>query len=178
MNTKQVEFSIVRYKRIAFAVSLSALAAGQLCWFNVGVKSQALPESRYQNLNSNRCIGVDRASIANLAAIKQFTCQDAGNQRWQTVTLPNPEHINLRNVGSGKCLGVDGASTAEGARLLQFDCVGALNQAWIRRGNDRLAQFQNVKSDLCIGVADESTANSAQLVQVQCTGDHQWWRPL
>lgn len=133
-----------------------------------------------------RCIGVDQASTAAGALIKQFKCDRSKNQTW----IANP-----RQPGSGfyefqnskdrrMCMGVDGGSTASGAKLMLFACDGSRNQTWFFReaGGDRVVTIRNGTSsdgNRCIGVDNGSTANGAQLMQFTCDGkpNQSWLLP-
>jgi hypothetical protein len=122
----------------------------------------------FQNDKSGRCIGVDGASTANGALVKQFGCAPGSpNQTW-TATSGNP--TTLVDVKSSKCMGVDGASVNPGANIGQFNCGNrAPNQLWsiINQGGPDW-HIKNSKSGLCIGVDGASTANGAQLKQFAC----------
>ena len=133
---------------------------------------------KFQNSKSGRCIGVDGASTANGALLKQFTCADAANQRWE-VRRSGTKHMFI-NAKSGKCMGVDGASVSPGANIGQYNCGNfAPNQSWVMADGDNDLRFNlvNDKSGLCIGVDGGSTANGAQLKQFGCnfTAPNQDW---
>jgi hypothetical protein len=133
----------------------------------------------FKNVKSGRCLGVNHASTANGALLKQFTCDNAPNQRWR-VERRGIEHTFV-NVKSGKCIGVDGASVKPGANLGQYNCGDAApNQSWVLVSDtsDLVRNLRNVKSGLCIGVDRASTANGAQLKQFACnlTAPNQEWR--
>ena len=122
----------------------------------------------FKNHKSNRCIGVDGASTANGALIKQFSCDNAPNQKWR-VQRNGAQHTFI-NFKSGLCMGVDHASVSPGANIAQFNCGNnAPNQSWVL-ASDAFAPWNidNVKSGLCIGVDGASTGNGAQLKQFGC----------
>jgi hypothetical protein len=129
----------------------------------------------FRNAKSNRCIGVDGASTANGARLKQFTCDGSTNQTW-LGTISGTQNI-ATNAKSHRCMGVDGASTANGAIIAQFTCDGSTNQKWTLTavGGD-IVTIRNGKSGRCIGVDGASTANGAQLKQFDCDGSlNQRW---
>jgi hypothetical protein len=131
----------------------------------------------FRNEKSNRCIGVDHASKANGALVKQFNCDGSPNQKWRVVG-----RTSLQNVKSGKCMGVDHGSTAPGANIGQYNCDrdtdrNLTNQSWELLGleGSMVRELVNEKSTLshgnrrfCIGVDHGSTANGAQLKQFPC----------
>lgn len=137
-----------------------------------------------QNLNSQRCIGVDRASTSSGAYIKQFRCDGSDNQEWLLNSLDG-DHYTIQNKKSGMCMGVDHASTNPNADIRQFPCDSSLNQIWIllqigttcATGDDTNQWcIINEKSELCVGVNHSSTADGAQLKQFPCDGRlNQFW---
>lgn len=157
-----------------FAVTTSDLSAAPMV--SVSLAS-------FQDVKSGRCMGVDGASTANGALIKQFTCDGSTNQNWRGASNSAGQNT-LTNQKSGRCMGVSGASTAAGANIGQFTCDGSSNQKWdlIAVGGTTttpILNFRNVKSGLCIGVDGGSTANGAQLKQFRCDGSaNQQWRGI
>jgi hypothetical protein len=144
---------------------------------------KAFETSSFQNIKSDRCIGVDGASTANGALLKQFSCDRAPNQSWRL--LRTGLTYNFIDVKSNKCMGVDHASVNSGANLGQYTCGaggGAPNQTWILEAVGGTTQnpvvvIHNVKSRGCIGVDRASKANGAQLKQFRCDGAvNQQWR--
>jgi hypothetical protein len=137
--------------------------------------------STFKNRKSGLCIGVDGASTANGAFIKQFTCGNAApNQTWILDELDFGVY-SLVNQKSGRCMGVDLASVDPGADIRQFTCEGAANQKWSfveATGSD--VWIVNFKSGLCIGVDGGSIENGAQLKQFPCStppAPNQSWDP-
>lgn len=151
----------------------------------LGAAEQALATGEvisFRNQKSGRCIGVDGASTANGALVKQFACDGSSNQRWIT-TRSGVEHVFENGKANGKCMGVDGASVSPGANIGQFNCGNfAPNQSWamVDRDNDLRFNILNSKSGLCIGVDGASTANGAQLKQFACnfTAPNQDWEVI
>jgi hypothetical protein len=137
---------------------------------------------KIKNAKSGRCIGVDGASTANGALIKQFTCAGStvpNNQIWDQQSIPGwGGFYRFRNSKSGLCMGVDGASVSSGANIGQFNCSGTSppnNQIWLTNS----VKLVNSKSGLCLGVNGASTANGAQLKQFACDGSlNQQWQGL
>jgi hypothetical protein len=142
----------------------------------------AVSLASFQDVKSGRCIGVDGASTANGALIKQFTCDNSTNQNWRGSSSGG-QNV-LTNAKSGKCMGVSGASRSAGANIAQFNCDGTSNQAWLLiqvggTSTNPVLNFKNVNSSLCIGVDGASTANGAQLKQFGCDGSlNQQWRGI
>jgi hypothetical protein len=136
----------------------------------------------FQDVKSGRCIGVDGASTANGALIKQFTCDGTSNQNWNGSSAGAQN--TLKNQKSARCMGVSGASKAAGANVAQFTCDGSANQSWLLvqvggTSTNPILNFHNVNSALCLGVDGASTANGAQLKQFSCDGStNQQWRGI
>jgi galactose oxidase len=106
----------------------------------------------FKTKSSDRCIGVDGASVEEGKQVGAFPCGDdkAPNQRWRVEK--RGDGFRFRNVKSKKCIGVDDASTKPNADILQFSCDGSANQTWKPRGNNELVELHNAKSDLCLGI--------------------------
>jgi hypothetical protein len=159
----------------------------------LGEASQAIvgPRKSFRNVNSGRCMGVDRASHDAGAAIQQFSCSaSAINQRWVTLLEDVEEPIDpesgrrfrpLVNANSELCMGVDRGSGDPGAEIRQFPCDGAVNQKWVPKDGPQLPDgtptFSWKNHDgLCIGVDGASLDNGAQLMQFPCDGrGNQLW---
>lgn len=156
----------------------ATIIAGALCAAEPAAQSSQAarppgPTVTIKNAKSKRCIGVDRASTANGAHIKQFNCdENAPNQQWTKNQLtPGDRFFTLRNKKSRKCMGVDQASTRPGANLRQFECDDKGNQRW-KLHDGGIQNFD----ELCIGVDGGSVENGAQLKQFPCDGkpNQQW----
>lgn len=106
----------------------------------------------FKTKSSDRCIGVDGASVEKGKQIGAFPCGDdkAPNQRWRVER--RGDGFRFRNVKSKKCIGVDHASTEPNTNILQFPCDGSANQTWKPRGQNKLVKLHNAKSDLCLGI--------------------------
>lgn len=158
---------------------------------DVGVVTEALSAfevASFQNLKTRGvnvnagCVGVDGASTANGALIKQFACDGRPNQNWR-ITRSGILHT-MTNVRSSKCMGVDRASTNPGANIAQFGCDGRDNQQWVLEAvggtiANPIVVLHNANSSLCIGIDRASTANGAQLKQFRCDGAiNQKWRMI
>jgi hypothetical protein len=89
-----------------------------------------------RNVKSEKCMGVDGASVRESANIGQYNCDTgAPNQRWVRTTqgwMINEKSTNHAPAGKVFCIGVNQAKTNEGAQLKQFHCDGKANQQWFR----------------------------------------------
>jgi hypothetical protein len=91
---------------------------------------------RIVNRHSGLCLGVDGASLENLARVQQFDCaapDPNNNQSWRFLRTDG-DYFQIVNGKSNKCLGVDGASTDNAVNLLQFTCtpLGSINnESWL-----------------------------------------------
>lgn len=120
------------------------------------------------------CIGVDDASTASGAPVKQLRCDGQPNQQWFAQEVEHGVVIYI-NEKSHKCMDVDHASMEPGADLMQSDCDGSENQQWIFKACDASREcMANKKSGLC--VAASRLDHDVQLEQVKCeTGQPQAW---
>jgi hypothetical protein len=147
-------------------------------------KSRALKSvrvARFKNVKSGLCLGVDHASTAEGARLKQFRCDNSRNQSWRTGTEPDSPGVIFANLKSNLCMGVDRASTDPDAIIGQYYCEGRQpEQKWITAGGDGDAiRIMNYNSRLCIGVDRASTAGGAQLKQFKCDNrPNQKWVPI
>lgn len=88
--------------------------------------------------NSGKCLDVRGASVADGAAIQQYTCHGGPDQQWVIKTFGLPSGYSmLQNVSSSKCIDVPSASRNSGVLLQQFTCGAAgrfgqfpSNQTW------------------------------------------------
>lgn len=146
-------------------------------------KSRALEGRRvatFKNVKSGLCLGVDHASTANGARVKQFRCDNSRNQRWRTQG-PGAGGIGLTfaNLKSNLCMGVDRSSKESAANIGQHYCEAALDQTWITAGGGDSLRIMNYNSRLCIGVDRASTAGGAQVKQFRCDDKpNQKWVPI
>jgi hypothetical protein len=81
------------------------------------------------NVNSNKCLAVQAASLSNGAKIVQTSCFTTTNQQFRLQLVEN-NYYNLVAVHSNKCVDVASASFAEGAKVVQWTCSSANNQQW------------------------------------------------
>lgn len=79
--------------------------------------------------HSGKCLDVTGASTADGAALIQWTCHLANNQRWILTSLGDG-YYEVQSKHSGKCMNVTDASTANGARLQQLACSRGNQQQW------------------------------------------------
>nr|WP_308065592.1 RICIN domain-containing protein [Streptomyces sp. LBUM 1483] len=76
------------------------------------------------NINSGKCMDIQNGSLNAGAAIIQWPCTGAGNQRW---TFSGSAVVSAR---SGLCLDVSDNSTAEDHAIIQWTCRNTTNQQW------------------------------------------------
>jgi hypothetical protein len=123
-------------------------------------------------VHSGKCLNVSGASLADKAAVVQYDCVGAANERWRAVPQDDGSY-QLVAEHSGKCLNVSGASTADSAPVIQYRCTGtALNERWkpFQLPDSTIFTLVAAHSGKCINVSKASTANKAAIVQYRCTG--------
>ncbi|HKP63660.1 MAG TPA: RICIN domain-containing protein [Polyangiales bacterium] len=142
----------------------------------VGLLPEALTQQFvFRNEGSKRCLGVDRASTAPGARLKQFDCDCFANQQWHPDASYQvvPSHRAFVNFKSGLCIGAEGSSTSSNVALMQQSCNRTNVQQWRRidfRDNalgEETFRFRNAEG-LCMGVDGGSGANGAQIKQFAC----------
>lgn len=124
-----------------------------------------------KNYNSEKCLTVNGASVANGAVVNQYTCVGARNQWWE-LTFEDDLWFRFRNWNSTLCLSVAGASTLNGAKLIQWTCNGRLDQKFYAKLSPLMARH----SRKCVEVQGGSLANNAPVIQWTCNSrTHQQW---
>lgn len=78
--------------------------------------------------SNNTCMDINNSGTANGTAVRCFSCNGSGAQKWEWRW--NGTNWTLVNPASGKCLDISGGSMANGARLNLWDCNGAGAQKW------------------------------------------------
>jgi len=120
--------------------------------------------------NSGKCLDVTGASTANNTAVKQFTCNGGGNQRWQPVDAGGG-FVRLLAGHSGKCLDVADASTADHAAVIQFACNAGPNQQFqLQDAGGGLVRIVARHSGKCLDIANGATTDGTPLIQFTCGG--------
>jgi hypothetical protein len=133
--------------------------------------------------HSDKCLDVDNASTDDGANVKQWSCANVDQQKWNIVfagTFNGEDYYEVRAEHSGKCLDVDNASTADGANVKQWSCVGVPQQrwklVWVGGGYFELRAQHSGK---CLDVDNASTADGANVKQWSCVGvPQQRWKQV
>jgi hypothetical protein len=135
----------------------------------------AVQQFIFRNEGSKRCLGVDGASTAPGARLKQFDCDCFANQQWHPDASNElvPDHRAFVNFKSELCIGAEGDSASSNVALTQQNCNRTRVQQWTRndfRDNalgEQTFRFRNAEG-LCMGVDGGSAANGAQIKQFAC----------
>jgi len=124
--------------------------------------------------HSGKCLDVYGGSVADGAAVIQWTCHGGPNQQWSL--RPYLDAYQVVAGHSGKCLDVYGGSVADGTAVIQWTCHGGANQQWSLRPYLDAYQVVAGHSGKCLNVEGASTADGAQVVQESCNGStNQRW---
>jgi hypothetical protein len=126
------------------------------------------PTFTLRPVHSGLCLDVASASRAPQAAVNQFTCHGAANQRWHFWSVPGTSNILVLNDWSGQCLDIPNGSTASGTQLQQYPCHGFGAQQFQRVPVGTDFALRNAVSGLCLDVPDASTASGRRLQQFPC----------
>ncbi|WP_428391151.1 MGH1-like glycoside hydrolase domain-containing protein [Lichenicoccus sp.] len=172
--TNRITFPPLTTSRIRV---LAANAGGGTGWGIQELQAFSRPIFQISNVNSGLVLGVQAASRADGAQVKQF--QDTGtNDHLWILADAGGGSFTIRNMNSGLVLGVSGNSTADSALIAQQQSGdGASSQLWsfIDRGNGQFL-IRNKHSGLVLGVSQESHDSGANVVQFEDNGtpDHLW----
>lgn len=119
------------------------------------------------NVNSNKCMNVRDASLANLAEVVQYVCSSTlTNDIWWLVDSGANGYYYLVNDYSAKCLNAKGGSTANLVPLIQYSCGSTLpNDLWTYTDD---FYIKNLHSQKCANAKGGSTANLVPIIQFTC----------
>jgi hypothetical protein len=142
---------------------------------------QLFPDGRLEvrNVNSNKCVDVAGASMANGANVQQWLCNNSTAQDFDLLYKGNQNYW-IVNRASKKCVHVENHSSADGANVEQRDCDGMTSNLWkfFDMGNDEFRAL-NVNSSKCLDVAWAGTHSGANIQQATCTlNTAQWFRAI
>ncbi|NEA20535.1 RICIN domain-containing protein [Streptomyces halstedii] len=123
---------------------------------------------------------VHGASTAKGAAVDQYTCVGAANQRWKLLYTSQYGLAYLINEKSGKCLDVQGGGKSNGTKIIQWDCNSRKNQIFHARN---LTGYMALKpyhaASKCLDVPGASRQNNTRLVLWSCNNrDNQEFKPV
>ncbi|MDN3297634.1 RICIN domain-containing protein [Streptomyces ficellus] len=126
--------------------------------------------------HSGKCADIPSQSLAEGAALTQYTCNGGGNQTFWFKDA-GEGHVQLMARHSSLCLTRDATTGA----VEQRPCAGppSAAQQWkvtpVATGHLTLTSRA---SGTCLDVSDASTANSAKIITWSCTGaaNQQWKR--
>jgi hypothetical protein len=120
--------------------------------------------------HSRKCLDVSGVSQTAGAAVVQWPCSGALNQRLYLISQGGGFY-SVRFRHSQQCLDVNQASTANGAAIIQWPCTGAANQLFelVPAANGGVA-LRAMHSQKCVDVQNASQANGTPLVQWTCNG--------
>jgi hypothetical protein len=123
--------------------------------------------------HSNKCLNVQGGSLANSAAIIQFTCSDTYvNDNFRVRPVGTTGNYQIIAISSNKCLNVQGGLVANSTPVIQFGCVDTgLNNLWrfVPVAGKPTFRIVSVQSGKCLNVRGGGQENSAQLVIFTCT---------
>jgi Ricin-type beta-trefoil lectin domain-like len=136
------------------------------------------PEQRkyklLQNVQSGKCLDVERGGTANRTRIIQFNCnkKKAHQRFWFRPDGKTPYGGQLWNIipyHYDACLDVDGANTRNGAPIFLFRCNGGNNQKFTRYVDGEIRAYH---SDKCLDIAGAVMHNGGILQQWTCHGGY------
>lgn len=126
--------------------------------------------------HSGKCLDVAGASQDDVAALVQWSCNGADNQRWRLQ--PGPDgHYFLIATHSGKAIDVARASLDDVAEVIQYALHGGENQQWrIEPAADGHHVLVARHSGKALDVPRSEVADGTALIQYSVHGDtNQQW---
>lgn len=118
--------------------------------------------------HSGKCLDIRGASLADKAALDQYSCHHGPNQRFQILDLGNGEWAIVAQH-SDKCLDVPGVTTANTVQLEQYTCHLGPNQRFrfVSLGGGHYA-ITAKHSGKCLDVRGASLADTVPVDQYTC----------
>ncbi|MFM9700787.1 RICIN domain-containing protein [Streptomyces europaeiscabiei] len=143
----------------------------------VTIASQKAPAMQIVNKKSNLDLGIDGASTAYSAGVKQQTADGTANQQWRLISAGNGQY-KLKNVNSGLLLGIAGGSGDPGAPAVQWGDDGHDDHLWkVVDAGHGYVKLVNVRSGLALDVDGASTDSGASALQNTDNGaDDELWQ--
>ncbi len=127
------------------------------------------------NKASDKCIGVEGASVERGASIVQTSCEGGADQRFSFVSRGDGS-FDIVVKSSGKCLDLLGSSGENGAKIIQWDCHGGDNQAWSASWAPGGVNILSKQSGKCLDIDAGKADDGIGLMQWSChLGDNQIW---
>ncbi len=128
------------------------------------------------NVNSNKCLEVYAANLADGGNIDQWWCYNGTANQWKLIS--EGTNYKVINVNSGKAMNVVGSSSSDGANVNQWIYGGTNNQKWTLASNgDGSFQIKAVHSSKCLDVSGSSIADGGNVNQWSCnTSNSQKWK--
>jgi streptogrisin C len=116
---------------------------------------------------SNLCVDVAGANTANGTAVRMYTCNGTGAQRWTFMQTTR----EIRALG--KCLDISGGGTANLSSVQLWECNGTGAQEWRSRSDQTLF---NPQSGRCLDILGADPSIGAALAIYDCHAQaHQRW---
>ncbi|MEU9835100.1 RICIN domain-containing protein [Streptosporangium sp. NPDC048047] len=127
--------------------------------------------------HSRKCAGVGDSSQTAGAAVIQWSCTGAADQKWTLEKTGDAYRLRPAHAPA-LCLDVAGASTASGAQAIQWTCGTGPNQQWkfvpAMDGFYRLTPLH--APGMCLDVASAAGNDGAAIAQYSCNGyPNQLW---
>lgn len=135
------------------------------------------------NVDSQKCLDVENASLDNGANIIQWSYQGTGNEKWIIQEQPSSGYYTIRNVHSDKYMVVADASKSSGTGIIQYG-TGEDNKLWnitpysftSPRKVGGVFRLKNIYTNLYLVVEDASMEDQARLVSWESANTpNGWW---
>ena len=126
---------------------------------------------------TSKCVDVERASTADGANIRQWTCNGTAAQLWDFIETARNE-VAIVSRASGKVMDVYGAQSTNGANVAQFAWNGGNNQRWrLEQAERGFLKIVSTAGNKCLDLDNSDSADGVNIQQWDCHGrDNQQWR--
>lgn len=181
--TAQVTRPEKRSETIALATSLPAgtyyVALQVKDIFNQSsiVKSTSFNKSasgttwyRIKNAYSNKYLGIENSSTANMAYIVQYSNNTSNNLQWQISAAGNASVLINRN--SSKAIDLANSDQTSGVNPIQYSVHNGLNQQWnlVPVENNRYLIQSNMSNHFVLDNPGSSTTEGQRMIIYQLNG--------
>ncbi|MCJ1697760.1 RICIN domain-containing protein [Rathayibacter caricis] len=130
-----------------------------------------------RNQHSSLCLDDYGFDTSPGAEVRQWSCTEASNQRWEVLDL-GTGFAQIKNNYSGLCLDDFGFATTAGSEVRQWSCNGNTAQQWrIGDVGAGYSEIVNRHSGLCLDNTAFGQVDGAAIQQWTCNGNTaQRWR--
>lgn len=119
---------------------------------------------RIKNISSNKYLGIESSSTANLAYVVQYTNSSSNNLQWQISSTNNASVLVNRN--SGKAIDLANSDQSSGVHPIQYAVHNGTNQQWnlVPVENNRYLIQSNMSNHYVLDNPGSSTTEGQRMI--------------